>query len=105
MVVELHPGAGDDLLDAASAYESERDHLGERFVNAVARTLDGLSKFPGKGRLLAEDEAVPGGWRAVRVVRFPYKVVYRAQSETVYVLALWHDHREPGYWHARIPAG
>jgi hypothetical protein len=35
------------------------------------------------------------------VRRFPYSIVYRFDSETVYVIAVAHSSRSPDYWHER----
>jgi hypothetical protein len=37
------------------------------------------------------------------VGRFPYQVVYARVDDTVYILAVAHHHRRPGYWARRIP--
>ena len=34
--------------------------------------------------------------------RFPFSVVYAATDELVYIMAVAHGSREPGYWRARV---
>ncbi len=33
--------------------------------------------------------------------RFPYYLIYSISSETVYILAIAHERRKPGYWETR----
>ena len=34
--------------------------------------------------------------------RFPYSVVYRVQPAGIYVIAVAHSSRSPGYWQGRM---
>jgi hypothetical protein len=45
-----------------------------------------------------------GEVRRVPVGRFPHHVVYTYDDDTVDVLAVAHDRREPGYWAGRKDA-
>jgi len=42
------------------------------------------------------------GLRRWVVRRFPYSMFYRTEAERVYILALAHHRRKPGYWEHRI---
>jgi plasmid stabilization system protein ParE len=69
----------------------------ERFNAEFARVSGTLAESP---KLWAEYE--PGIRRAL-FRRFPYALHYMLQSDHVYVLALTHQRRRPGYWRNRIP--
>lgn len=34
---------------------------------------------------------------------FPYAVLYSIEPDYVLIVALMHNHREPGYWRNRLP--
>jgi hypothetical protein len=34
--------------------------------------------------------------------RFPYSLIYGIEENTIVVIAVAHDHREPGYWSDRV---
>lgn len=40
--------------------------------------------------------------RRVVLKRFPYKLLYSVETDHLYVIAVAHQHRKPGYWHDRI---
>lgn len=101
MVVEFHPGALEDVLEAATEYESQREGLGEHFVAAVAGWLEKLEDHPRRGVLLTGATA-PRAFRSLRLSRFPYKIVYLASPERIDVIAVGHHRRRANFWSSRV---
>ena len=93
--VEFHPEAEAEFISAARYYEEQAENLGFDFVSAFQRAYQRLVDFPESGP--------PFGRRLRRVLvpGFPYGLVYRAYSERIFVVAVAHLHRRPGYWRAR----
>lgn len=58
--------------------------------------LDLLAEMPLAGR---EQRT---GVRGIPIRRFPFTVFYRTEASRVYVLAVAHQRREPGYWLERL---
>ena len=60
-----------------------------------------------KVELIREQPAIgltlenPAEHRQFLVDRFPYKVVYRERVDDVYIVAIAHSSRRPGYWRNR----
>jgi toxin ParE1/3/4 len=84
--------------DAAAAYYDERDpQTARNFLDALAFVI-------------AEIHCAPQRWpfeKSTRVQRlglsrFPYRVFYRNDPQEIYILAVAHTSRRPGYWKARI---
>jgi plasmid stabilization system protein ParE len=96
MKYEFHPEAEQELYEAASRYESELSDLGLRFVDEVERVIQLLLEQPELGSRL--DEAM----RHFVLRRFPFSIVYAVLSDLVYVVAIAHGSREPGYWRPRV---
>ncbi len=94
--VELHPEAEAEMRAAARWYHASQPGLGTRFLREVART----------GKLIASHpEAWPivtGNVRRCQVNCFPFGLLYRVEVEKVYILAVMHQKREPGYWKNRL---
>jgi hypothetical protein len=44
---------------------------------------------------------VKGGFRRYLVQRFPYGLTYAVQGDVIYVAAIMHLKRKPGYWYGR----
>jgi plasmid stabilization system protein ParE len=89
-----------ELDDAIDWLECQRSGLGRRFLVAVEAALGLISKFPLAGFPVPGVDDPPGVRRAP-VKRFPYHVIYLLFRGDVWVLAIAHDRRRPGYWAAR----
>lgn len=93
--IELHPEAEDELDEAVGRYEAERRGVGLRFAAAVSAALDRLAAAPDLGPRLAP------GVRRLLVPGFPYGIVYAPEPERLFVVAVAHGRRRPGYWRRR----
>lgn len=96
MKYEFHPEAERELYEAASRYESEVSELGFHLLDEVERVVRLLLEHPEMGSSL-DDEL-----RHFVLRRFPFSVVYAVVSDVVYVVAVAHGSREPGYWRPRV---
>ena len=96
MKLTLHPGAEQDLEEAAAFYEREGSAaLAARFIGEFNRLARLLDQQPGIGAPRA------GGRRGFPMSVFPYTVIYRADADEVKVLVVKHDRKRPGYGGAR----
>jgi toxin ParE1/3/4 len=95
MKYDFHPEAEQEFLEAAARYEAEVTGLGERFGTEVFRVVELLLANPGLGA------HIEGELRHFVLRRFPYSVIYACGSDVLYVLAVAHGHRHPGYWASR----
>ncbi len=93
--IVFHPGALDELIEAARYYEACSDGLGDRFLDSVEK---GLHVIGGNPQLFCADEL---GRRKYVIKKFPYLIIYKAKGDSVYVLAIAHGKRKPGYWESR----
>lgn len=73
---------------------------GEDFIRALRAAADRARRLPRSGARVTGpfDESV----RAVRLVGFPFKLVYDLGAKSLVVIAIAHDARRPDYWHRRI---
>lgn len=96
MKLEFHPEAEQEFLESVSRYEAEVLGLGERFDAEVQKASALLLEYPEIG------PHIDGELRKLVLDRFPYYLIYFLSSETVYILAVAHERRKPGYWLERI---
>ena len=81
-----------ELTEAVRWYEERRPGWGAKLFDAVSQIFDVIEQFPESGarrRTTARQLPVRG---------FPFLVVYRIRSDDVYVVAVAHTKRRPGYW-------
>jgi toxin ParE1/3/4 len=93
--VSLHPRAEAEAR-AVRRWYRERDQIAaERFVADLDAAILKVSGNPARWPVYLH------GTRRVLLRRFPYSVIYQVLPEVVYVLAVAHQQRRPGYWRAR----
>ena len=92
MTVILHPGAEQDLIEAASFYEREGSPaLAARFVIEFKRVMALISDYPDIG------SSRGSGLRGITMAAFPYTVIYRHDRSEIRILVVKHDRRRPSY--------
>jgi plasmid stabilization system protein ParE len=95
MKLEFHPEAEEEFLEAVSYYEAQVPGLGERFEAELRTASALLLAYPEIGPLIDAE------LRKLVLDRFPYYLIYSIASEVVYIVAVAHERRRPGYWEAR----
>lgn len=95
MIVELTSEAADEAIEAALAYEAEREGLGLRFDEQLNLLLDRVAANPGQFPKVSGDAQ-----RALMRV-FPYAVYFVVHEERARVFAVLHQHRKPSAWRER----
>jgi plasmid stabilization system protein ParE len=91
----FHPEAHAELRESVAFYETRLEGLGLQFLSAVEQTAERISTHPEAGAPLA------GEFRKRIVPGFPYNVIYRVWEDYIYLVAVAHHHRRPGYWRER----
>ena len=94
--IVFHPDVFQEVSNAFDWYEVKSSGLGEQFLTELENSygLIGITplywaKFSGK-------------YRRYLVNRFPFGVIYRIEKSEIYVVAVMHLSRKPGYWRKRV---
>lgn len=85
-----------ELQEAVNHYNEQRDGLGDEFADEVERTVRRICDNPGAWTRLSESV------RRCRTERFPYGLVYQRVDDIIYIIAVMHLRRRPGYWRDRL---
>lgn len=94
--VVIHSLATQELEEALSFYEDQREGLGKGFLAEVERAAERLQYFPTSG---APYKDTP--FRHTVLRRFPYILFYMELEEAIWIAAVAHARRRPGYWQDR----
>jgi len=95
MRVSFHPAADAEVEHAQAWYE-------ERSVLAAAGFLQELTRAIQRLRLTPElYPPAEHGTRRLLLDRYPFSVVYILRREEIFIVAVAHHKRRPGYWAAR----
>jgi len=97
MTHRFHPEALAEYDEAAAYYAGCKPGLEARFLDAVEAAIHRICEAPDRWRRF------DGEIRRCLVHVFPYVVLYSVEpGGLVYIIAVMHCHREPGYWKKRI---
>jgi len=92
----FHPEALFELEAATDFFADRQKGLEIRFIDAVYSAIHRSCDAPERWRRF------DGDIRRLLVHVFPYAVLYSIEDEFLYIIAVMHCNREPGYWHKRI---
>jgi len=93
---KLHAEAIEEYNQAAKHYAEINPELGKRFYREMDRLIVEILRSPSVYR------RVDGPWQRHFSKAFPYAIIYRQEPEYIYIIAIMHMHREPGYWKHRV---
>lgn len=93
--VVFHPEAEGEFLAAAEFYEAHRRGLGVELIAEVRHAARALQRHPELGHQFSRR------LRRLLVQRFPYGLLYRIEAEEIFIVAVAHLSRRPGYWRRR----
>lgn len=92
----IRPEAENDLQEAFLWYENRRQGLGYDFLLQVDAGLKFIERSP---------EIYPLEYKETRkhlIKRFPYKIIYLLEKESIIILAVIHGKRNPDFMSRRI---
>lgn len=96
MKYSFDPGAQTEYFEAIRYYEQQSEGLGKRFIGDFENTLGRILAFPESwGQMTVNTR------RALLEV-FPYGIIYHFDGTEIYILAVMHLKRKPGYWTKRL---
>ena len=96
MKIVFHPEAYEEMVESARFYEERDEGLGTRFLDAVEDTIKRIRSFPHAGPVARADI------RERLVSGFPFTILYQFENDRIYIGAVMHQHRRPGYWRKRF---
>lgn len=85
-----------DIFGAVRFYDERQRGLGARFVRVVEQTVLRIASDP--LRFAYYEKPLRSG----RVPGFPYRVVFADEPEFVFIVAVSHLARKPGWWRYRL---
>ena len=96
MTLKFHIRARFDIIQAVAWYEDHKKGLGKRFNKSLIAAFKHIADSPLQFPITFED------FRKARIDRaFPFSIIYIIDEDTIYVIAVAHDKRDPDYWKER----
>ena len=96
MQVRVGTVAREELAEARAWLNRQQPGLGSRFNDEIREAAERIARMP----LMFPIDV--GEIRKCHLRRFPYTLRYALRDDTIVILAVSHQHREPDYWIDRI---
>lgn len=95
MKVRFDPEALAEAEQSALFYEREQPGLGYSFVAVLKDAVSEIVKRPLMWRKFS------GRFRRYLLPKFPFGIIYTIHENEIYIAAIMHTKRKPGYWKRR----
>lgn len=92
----LHPEADAEFAEAVRYYAEIAPELGARFYREMEPLIRNVCTHPDRFRQF--DPPVRRHFSG----QFPYAVIYLERPDHVWIVAIMHMKRKPGYWRDRL---
>ena len=92
----IHPEADEEFAQAVRYYAEIAPDLGARFYREMERLIRDVCADPQRYRMI--DPPV----RRHLSPDFPYALIYLEKPDCVWIVAVMHLKRRPGYWRERL---
>jgi plasmid stabilization system protein ParE len=93
--VVFHPEASTEYREACVWYADNDPRTADRFEQEVESAIQRIREAPRRWPKYDETH------RKLLLRRFPYLVIYREYGSRIWIVAVAHGHRRPGYWKNR----
>lgn len=85
----------EELDDVIGFYNKVSQELANGIYDKFLEVIDEIADNPLRNIQLKK------GYRKTNIERFPFKIIYKFENETVIIVALAHHKRKPNYWRKR----
>jgi len=92
----FHPEARNELYQTIDYYQEQNARLGFEFLEEIYSTVQRIIEFPKAFPSLSKNT------RRCITNRFPFAVIYKVRLNEIFIVAITHLARKPGYWKKRI---
>lgn len=94
--MKFHPKVRIEISQALAVYDAESLNLGNEFIAEYQRGIRNIDLEPDRW------ERVGKITRRHVLGRFPFSFIYATKENVIWILALMHHKRHPGYWRRRL---
>lgn len=96
MKYTFHPDARFELIQSVDYYEKQQPKLGLKFLEEIYSSIQRIIEFP------LSHSVYSNNTRKCIISKFPFAVIYQIRKEEIFIVAITHLARKPGYWEERF---
>ena len=91
----FHPDIVTEIRSSYSWYQEQATGLGDDFLVELEASYQAVIELPDTWPKFQK------GFRRFLLSKFPFSVIYRVDKDIIFVVAVMHNSRKPGYWRKR----
>ena len=91
----FHPDTAHEIKSSYEWYQNQAEGLGEDFLEELESAYEAITELPGTWPKFTTN------CRRFLLSKFPFSVIYQVNNNSIFVLAIMHNSRKPGYWEGR----
>lgn len=91
----FHPDIAREIKASYEWYQNQAEGLGDDFMAEVESAYEAIAELPNTWPKFSNN------CRRFLLSRFPFSVIYRAKNNSIFVVAVMHNSKKPGYWERR----
>ncbi len=92
----FHPDVYHELKNSYEWYENQANGLGDNFLSELEEAYQVIVELPGTWPKFKK------GFRRFILTKFPFSVIYKETPQSIFIVAIMHNSRKPGYWLKRM---
>ncbi len=92
----FHPKVTNEIKSSYEWYQNCVVGLGEDYLSELESAVEAISELPDTWPKFRK------GFRRFLLSKFPFSVIYRTKNGAIFIVAVMHNSRKPGYWYERI---
>ncbi|MGB5528943.1 MAG: type II toxin-antitoxin system RelE/ParE family toxin [Ignavibacteriaceae bacterium] len=96
MKFTFHPDASFELSQSVNYYEEQQSKLGLKFLEEIYSSIQRIVEYPIAYPVYSKNT------RKCIANRFPFAIIYQIRKDEIFITAITHLARKPGYWGERI---
>ncbi len=93
--IVFHPDIEHEVKASYDWYQNQAMGLGDDFLVELEAAYQTIIELPDTW------PKFQNGFRRFLLRKFPFSVIYQCNQNTIYVVAVMHNSRKPGYWSER----
>ena len=101
MNLSIDEEAQEEARSLVAWYQERNPQAAERLTNLFVATVEEIARHP-LAYPPAEAWRHSTNVRRARLAGFPIIIVFQVRDDEIYVIAVAHTSRRPGYWSARV---
>lgn len=88
----FHPSVKSEISSSYNWYQKQAIGLGNDFLNELESSYGAIVELPDTWPKIQK------GFRRFLLSKFPFSIIYKVFENNIYVVAVMHNSRKPGYW-------